>query len=273
MPGERVFGAASGAAMPRVVVAQRAHDSRDAAERFGTLHAGSARDDATRRGAIIGSRRTADPQALDVRASIVHAVARTGAAQPGVEDLHEPRRAPQRGTRFLFVIDSSGSQAMRQRMRLVKGAVNGLLDASLRRHDEAAVVAFRGTSADVVLQPTRSVDDARLALAYLPTGGRTPLAHGLELAADLVTPSTVLILLTDGRANVVSRGNDPWSDALQAAARIHCPALVINSGNDPDPQLASRAQQLAAAMHAACVPLDGLDEASFVQLARTVPAK
>jgi magnesium chelatase subunit D len=227
------------------------------------------REEAEPRGAVIGSRRTADPQALDMRATLVHALARTGAAQPGADDLHEPRRAPRTGTRFVFVIDSSGSHAMRQRMRLVKGAVNGLLDSSLRRHDEVAVVAFRGASAEVVLQPTRSADEARLALTYLPTGGRTPLAHGLELAAELVTPSTLLILLTDGRANVSSRGADPWLDALEAAARISCPALVINS--ESDPQLAGRGRQLAEALRAACVPLDDLDDARLLQLARAVP--
>jgi magnesium chelatase subunit D len=265
---ERMF-AARDIAAPRIVTRRSAGGSRLAAASQAAT--GPARVPGKRaaepRGAIIGSRRTTEPRALDVRSTLVHALARTGAPQPGADDLHEPRRAPQAGTRFLFVIDSSGSHAMRQRMRLVKGAVGGLLDASIRRHDEVAVVAFRGASAEVVLSPTRSVDEARLALAYLPTGGRTPLAHGLELAAELVTPSTLLILLTDGRANVASRGADPWTDALQAAGAIACPALVIDS--ESDPQLAGRARQLADAMGAACVPLDGLDETGLLQIARS----
>lgn len=273
---EHTSGTADDGEMVAGMAAQRTFAARElAAPRLvpgpdGTPPARVPRGRVEPRGQVIGSRRTADPATLDVRATLVHAVARTGAAQPALEDLHEPRRAPQAGTRFLFVIDSSGSHAMRQRMRLVKGAVNGLLDASLRRHDEVAVVAFRGTSAEVVLPPTRGADDARRALVYLPTGGRTPLAHGLELAATLVTPSTVLILLTDGRANVAARSADPWTDALQAAAAIACPALVIDS--ESDPQLAGRARQLADAMRAACVTLDSLDERGFLQLARAMPA-
>lgn len=61
-------------------------------------------------------------------------------------------------------------------MRLVQGAVASLLKASSRHRDEVCVVAFRGTSADVVIEPTRDYEAAIQALEYLPTGGRTPLA-------------------------------------------------------------------------------------------------
>jgi magnesium chelatase subunit D len=128
--------------------------------------------------------------------------------------------APQSATRFLFVVDSSGSHGIKDRMRLVKGAVAGLLSASSRRRDEVCVVAFRGTSADVVMEPTRDSELAIQALEYLPTGGRTPLASGLELALQYVTPTTVMVILTDGRANVPSQSDDAWTDALAAAQSI-----------------------------------------------------
>jgi magnesium chelatase subunit D len=156
-------------------------------------------------------------------------------------------------------------------MALVKGAVNGLLDTSVRHRDEVMVIAFRGAGAEIVLAPTRSADAARLALAYLPTGGRTPLAHGLELAAGHVTDSTVLVLVTDGRANVASAGADPWTDALQAAAAIACPALVIDT--ETAAQATGRARQLAQAMRATHVLLEGLDEARLLEVARRVPSR
>ena len=58
-----------------------------------------------------------------------------------------PARAearPLAGTRYVFVVDSSGSHAVQERMRLVKGAVNGLLEAGHGRHDEIVVIACRG---------------------------------------------------------------------------------------------------------------------------------
>ena len=118
---------------------------------------------------------------------VVHAVTHSGTARLRVEDLHEPVRAPRASTRFILIVDSSGSHAIHDRMRLVKGAVSGLLEASHGRHDEVVVIACRGAEAHVLVEPTSSRDDADRALEYLPTGGRTPLAHGLELAAGYVT--------------------------------------------------------------------------------------
>ncbi len=134
-----------------------------------------------RSGAAIRARPSDNPVEIDARATIVHAVANTGSVRPRIEDLHEVVRAPVGHRRFVFVVDASGSQAPQQRMRFVKGAAVAMLEQSAHRRDEVAIIAFRGAAANLVLPPTCSVDDAVAALAYLPTGGRTPLAHGLEL--------------------------------------------------------------------------------------------
>ena len=91
------------------------------------------------------------------------------------------------------------------------------------------------------------------ALEYLPTGGRTPLAHALELARELVTPETLLLLVTDGRANVPYRGNDAWHDALQAAAKIQCPGLVVDT--ESSNHAFGKAKELADAMRVECISL------------------
>jgi magnesium chelatase subunit D len=186
-----------------------------------------------------------------------------------VEDLHEVVRAPIGGRRYLFVIDASGSQAVQQRMRLVKGAVEGLLGHSVRRRDEVAIISFRGPGAEIALTPTSDLESARQALRYLPTGGRTPLAHALELAATLVTDDTILVLLTDGRANVATTTEDPWTDALTAASQVSCAALVIDSeaaaaGLRP----LGRAAEIAARMRATHVSLDSLDQQGLVEILR-----
>lgn len=221
-----------------------------------------------RRGVAIGARQTSNPSELDVRATVLHAVARTGPVQVGRDDLHERIRTPQGGTRYLFVVDSSGSHAVGERMRLVKGAVGGLLENAHGRRDEVAVVVCRGGSARVLVEPTPVADDVQRALEALPTGGRTPLAHALELASGYVTDATVLVLLTDGHANVATTSDDPWADALSAAAAIRCPSVVIDS--EDERQATGRPRALATAMRGTCVRLADLDQASVLHVIRDV---
>jgi magnesium chelatase subunit D len=204
-------------------------------------------------GSVVRARKTERPVELDVRTSVLESVAQTGQPKPRLQDLYEKVREPLVGARFLFVVDSSGSHAARDRMRAVKGAVVGLVERSMRRRDEVAVVVFRGESAEVLVEPTGDAATVLAALEYLPTGGRTPLAHALELAQELVTAETLLVLVTDGRANVPSRTDDAWSDALQAAGRVRCPALVVDT--ELGQQALGRTKELAEAMQAEFISL------------------
>jgi len=165
-------------------------------------------------GPVVRNRKSENPAELDSRSSVLEAVTKTGRPSPRLQDLYEKVREPLVGSRFLFVVDSSGSHAAHERMRVVKGAVAGLIERSLRRRDEVAVIVFRGESAEILVAPTSDVATVLAALEYLPTGGRTPLAHALELANQFVTPETLLLLVTDGRANVPYRSNDGWHDAF-----------------------------------------------------------
>ncbi|MGC6668842.1 VWA domain-containing protein, partial [Escherichia coli] len=71
-------------------------------------------------------------------------------------------------------------------MEAVKGAVLALLTDAYQRRDQLAVIAFRGEQAQLLLAPTRSADLAEQGLRELPTGGRTPLPHALQLAAQVL---------------------------------------------------------------------------------------
>lgn len=208
------------------------------------------------RGPVITSRSSTDPLELDTRRTVMQATVTTGEPIPRPEHLHEKVRDHQTRTRFVFVVDSSGSHGAKDRMRVVKGAVAGLLNSSSRSRDEVCVVAFRGTSAQLVMEPTRDAEAAIQALEYLPTGGRTPLANGLESAMHYLTNESVMVLLTDGRANVPSTGSDAWADALAAARSVRCPALVI----DTEAALGAtgRPVELAQAMGARHIRLDEL---------------
>jgi magnesium chelatase subunit D len=215
-------------------------------------------------GSVIGTRRTEVPTEIDLRATLSHAIAETGVSHLRLSNMHEKVRRPKIGVRYLFVIDSSGSHAAQEKMRLVKGAATSLLRRLFKRDDEIAIIVFRGTSAQVLLEPSRIMEDAIAALEYLPTGGRTPLAHALDLAKTYITPTTLLILLTDGRANIALRTGDAWQDALEVATQIHCKALLIDTENSAEPL--GRSRQLVDVLGASYVTLDNFKSGNELDL-------
>jgi magnesium chelatase subunit D len=115
-----------------------------------------------------------------------------------------------------------------KRISAAKAAILDLLVDAYQHRDRVGLVAFRGESAEVVLAPTASVELANLKLRNLPTGGSTPLAHGILRALELLQneqrrqPDTVpwLVLVTDGRGNVGFEGRLGSEDAKVAAARV-----------------------------------------------------
>jgi magnesium chelatase subunit D len=225
-------------------------------------------------GPVIGVHRTESPREPDLRAAVTHALIETGSPQPRLTDLHEKIRRPKESTRFVIVIDSSGSHAEQQKMRLVKGATLGLLTRSFRKEDEVVVIAFRGTTAQVLLEPSKLIEDVVTALEYLPTGGRTPLSHALESAKTYLTPESVLILLTDGRANVALGRGDPWQEALQIAGELRCHSLVVDTGTSI--HLPQRTSELASALKAPLVTLgdlEGMEELTFRRQRGDSPAR
>jgi magnesium chelatase subunit D len=181
--------------------------------------------------------------------------------------LHEKVRKPRSGIRYLLLIDSSGSHAAQEKMRLVKGAALGLLHRSFSKDDEVAIIAFRGADAQTLLEPSRQVNDAVTTLEYLPTGGRTPLVHALELARTYLTPSTFLVLLSDGRANVSLRGGDPWHEALESARAFNCRALVVDT-EDPNSPV-RRVSELADALGASAINLASLEQLDLMDITRS----
>lgn len=178
------------------------------------------------------------------------------------------RRFEEKSDRLLiFTVDASGSSAI-SRLNEAKGAVEILLAEAYARRDHVALVAFRGTGAELLLPPTRSLVQTKRRLAALPGGGGTPLAAGLKQAAELAAISKTkgltptVVVMTDGRANIALDGTPDRpraaadSETLAAALRAHdIPGLMIDTGNRPQPQL----QDLAHVMDAPYLPLPRAD--------------
>ncbi|MCE7059160.1 magnesium chelatase subunit D family protein [Dyadobacter sp. CY343] len=190
------------------------------------------------------------------------------------EDVHYAIKSGKTGHLILFVVDASGSMSAGKRMEAVKGSVLSLLNDAYQKRDAIGVIAFRGVEATVLLSPTSSTEMAEAALTNLPTGGRTPLAHALQLASDLLQQHArksdsmpLLILLSDGKANVpLPGGGDAWAQALECAVSIRMSgveAMVMDTENGF--LRMGRAAELAAALGAECVSLDTLSEQNLTK--------
>lgn len=211
--------------------------------------------------------------AATVRAAAPHQKSRgRSSTRPGVqvrpEDLREKVREGREGNLILFVVDASGSMAARRRMSAVKGAVLSLLADAYQRRDKVGLVSFRGEGARVLLPPTASVELAAPRLEELPTGGRTPLAAGLLMAAEVLAREKLrdrerrplLVLLTDGRATV---GPDPGRVA--AGLRSLGTASIVVDTEEGYVRL-GMAGEVADALGTRCLRLEDLRADSLVQL-------
>ena len=182
-------------------------------------------------------------------------------------DFRVTRFRHRRESTALFVVDASGSTAM-HRMAEAKGAVELLLADCYSRRDSVALVAFRGEQAELLLPPTRSLTRAKKALAALPGGGGTPLAHALDLAAQLTAQiqrdgaTPTVVFLTDGVANIARDGTPgrgrAGAEALAAAASfqsLNSRSLLIDSS----PRAQQRARDLAEALGSAYLVMPQAD--------------
>lgn len=215
------------------------------------------------RGRVVRAVPDANPTSLAIGATLRSAALRDPAEfQVTQDDLHQQIRAGKSANLILFVVDASGSMAAQRRMEAVKGAVLALLTDAYQRRDEVAVIAFRGEAATLALAPTRSVDIAEQHLRELPTGGRTPLPHALQLALETLERANgappLLVLLSDGKANVALNENgDPWRETLALAELLRgVPALVLDT--ESGYLRLGRASQLAQALGAECLTLEEL---------------
>ena len=140
------------------------------------------------------------------------------------QDYRRKAREKRIGAYQLFVVDASGSMAARHRMEATKAAILSLLRDSYIHRDSVGLIAFRKESAEVLLPFTRSVERAERLLASMPTGGKTPLAHGLRMAYTMCdrllrahrAERIQIIYITDGRATS-GDSEDPVAESKQWA--------------------------------------------------------
>lgn len=109
-----------------------------------------------------------------------------------------------------------------------KGAILSLLLDAYQKRDKVAMVAFKGDRAEVLLPPTSSIELAHKLLEELPIGGKTPLCHGISLGYQIIESYfrkdphiyPLLVLISDGKANVSQYSGKPLSEAMEVAEEI-----------------------------------------------------
>ncbi|MEO7431380.1 MAG: magnesium chelatase subunit D [Dokdonella sp.] len=284
MPLDELLLAATVAAIPRGLL-QRLRVQDSGASRARTDGRAGALRQSMRRGRPAGTR-PGDPSA-GIRLNLVETLRaaapwqplRRAARAPSLarrveirrQDFHVTRYRQRTQTTTIFVVDASGSSAI-NRLAEAKGAVELLLADCYVRRDQVAVIGFRGTDAELLLPPTRSLIRAKRSLAGLPGGGGTPLAAAIDAGIALAEQvkraghSATLVLLTDGRANIARDGSGnrerAESDARAAASRLRAASITtLFLDTSPRPQVA--AALLAAAMDATYLPLPYADAASL----------
>lgn len=286
LPEELVLEAVAAALPPALLEALR-QGARVRARREPQSSGGGARQAASMRGRPIGARpghlrsgarialletlRAAAPwQALRQRTAPLTATPApdaTSAIRARIQvrpaDIQLRRYARRAESTVIFAVDASGSQAF-HRLAEVKGAVELVLADAYAARTQVALIAFRGSAAEMLVPPTRALVRARTLLSALPGGGPTPLAAGLEAARLLAHAekakgrSVLVMVLTDGKANIALDGApgrvQAGTDALAAAARLRLAgvtSVLVDSGRFAS----TEARELALAMGARHVPL------------------
>ncbi|HEY6624172.1 MAG TPA: VWA domain-containing protein [Acidimicrobiales bacterium] len=201
------------------------------------------------------------------------------------EDLREAVRQERAANLVVLAVDASGSMGAHGRMAAAKGAVLALLTDAYQRRDRVALVTFRGNDAEIALRPTGSTEVAQARLSELPTGGRTPLAAGIDTALGLVRTATrgayrpLLVVVSDGRATAAGGDKDPVQASLLAAEAVRrqgVSAVVVDAevATSPDgAQVGVRlglARPLAEAMGARYLTVDDLSAEAIAGAVRHV---
>ena len=196
------------------------------------------------------------------------------------EDLRIRKFAKRREMTTIFCVDASGSTAF-QRLAEAKGAVELLLSEAYVERTHGALIAFRGSEAELLLPPTRSLARAKALLANLPGGGGTPLAAGLEMAAQIADAERrkghdpLIVLLTDGRGNIARDGtagrDAAMADATEMAKMLRTaqiPGVMV----DTSPRARPDGRQLAEAMGARYVALPRAEAAAVRDVVKQATA-
>ena len=194
-------------------------------------------------------------------------------------DIRQKKRIRKIGVTIVFVVDASASMGVSQRMKETKAAIFSLLIDAYKKRDKVALVVFKQNSAELILPPTSSVERAKKLLEEIPTGGKSPLNHGLMHGLQCVVSELkkhkdckpLLVVISDGRINMsINKDIKPLEEAFQIASQIK--AKEINSlVIDTEKSYISlgKLREIASAMGANYLKMDDLKAETIINQINT----
>jgi len=236
---ENVFAPSAPYQVRRIVV-PKGRKLLDAAGKRSRAKTASARGRYVRSGPWKRGRDVAMDATLFTAVANGHVERETGRVRVAAEDLRGKRRERKVGNLILVLLDASASMETQKRMVATKGAVLSLLRDAYVKRDRVGLISFRDTVAEVVVPPTGSASMAAMQLTWLASGGTTPLSIGMYAAVRTLEIEQVrdpgrkplLVLITDGRANVAYVGGEPIDEAVRMGKtirRMGVTSLVIDT--------------------------------------------
>ncbi len=157
-------------------------------------------------------------------------------------DLREKVRTKRVEQVFYFMVDSSGSLIIRNRISKVKAAVMSMLRIHYEKRDRVGLMAFNEESIEELMAPTRAVDEVSKAVESIKIGRGTPLSEAFLVCWTFVQNYTRrhpeglvhIILFTDGKATKpLDPDSDPCEESLMVASTLHADNvdwIVVDTG-------------------------------------------
>lgn len=213
-----------------------------------------------------------------LRAAAPHQTERShpsGGVRIEKSDIREKIRTRRMEQVFYFMVDSSGSLIIRNRISKVKAAILSMLRLHYEKRDRVGLMTFNEEVMEEVMPPTRAVSEISKAVEDIRIGCGTPLSQALMACWGFVQSYTRrhpegfvhVVLFTDGKA---TRSLDPDADPCEEALRIcgHLAAdnvdwIVVDTGLGTTKS--EMPENLADALEGRLFMLDDLDSNSTVE--------
>ena len=158
------------------------------------------------------------------------------------QDLREKVRTKQSEQTFLFLLDTSGSLIIRNRMAKVKAAILSMLQIHYAKRDRVGLMTFNEDCMELVMSPTRAINELSRTIDGIKVGRGTPLSAAFMKCWNFIRgyrrkhPEEVchIIMFTDGRSTKgLDKDKDPCEEALEIAEHLHAENvdwIIIDTG-------------------------------------------
>ena len=141
-------------------------------------------------------------------------------------DFREKVRTKHLEATFMFVLDTSGSLIIRNRLAKVKTLIVSMLKNHYANRDRVGLMTFNGENMEILMEPTRATETLSKTIDDIKVGCGTPLSEAFVFLHDYLAPYLKkhpnelchIVLVTDGKATIsLNPERDPFEEAVEVA--------------------------------------------------------